>query len=266
MKKVATSALNVRKNCSGQQSKAKAAGAAAQVLVGLESNVVGTVRGQGHQRHHPDEYRVPIEDARLRAEFERGPERLEEIAGGIERNAAHNVAQRRPEEHRQQNAGAAEDHVEEVLPDQAFDVTAQFNSDAAQNEQPQHNRQREVKPAEARRVELRECKIQRAAGGEQPDFVAVPDRTYRAQHPATFVVSLGRNQINRARAQIKSVEHDISRNHRGDNPEPKAGHVYLRLRRRMKTRPRFVPGHRTALNFPAGAGTGPESQAPCKCP
>src|SRR5207245_4181044 len=125
----------------------------------------------------------------------------------------------------QQNAGNAEDHVEEVLPNPVLDVSAEFNANPTQDEQPENDRQRKVEPAEARRIESRKCKIKRAASSDQPDLVAIPHRPDGTQHPASFVVRLGSNQINRARAKIKSVEHDIGRDHRRDNPEPKARHI-----------------------------------------
>src|SRR5258706_2239597 len=165
----------------------------------------------------------------MRAEFEVGPERLKEIAACIERNTAHHIAECSSEKHTQQNAGNTEHDVEESLPNPVLDVSAEFNADAAQNEQPQHNHQRQVKPAEAGRVELRKSKIKCATGSEQPDFVAIPHRANGAQHAASFAVGLRRNQINRTPAKIESIEHDIGRDHRCDNPEPKTRHTY-RLR------------------------------------
>src|SRR5260370_4327324 len=99
------------------------------------------------------------------------------------------------------------------MPDPVLDVSAEFNADAAQNEQPQDNGQRKVEPAEGGRVESREYKVECAAGGEQPDFVAIPHRTDGAQHSASFVVRLGCKQINRARAKIKSVQPDLAPDH-----------------------------------------------------
>src|ERR1039458_7731521 len=128
-----------KKKWYGPAKQCHAAGALAKVLVGLEGHVVGTMRGQGHQRHPANEHRVPIEDARVRAEFEVGPERLKEIAGCIQRNSAHYVAERRPKKHRQKNAGDAEGRVKEVLPHRVFDVSAEFDANAAQNEQPQNH-------------------------------------------------------------------------------------------------------------------------------
>src|SRR5258708_428599 len=100
------------------------------------------------------------------AEFEVAPERLKEIAACIERNTAHHIAECCSEKYTQQNAGNTEYDVEEVVPDPVLDVSAEFDADAAQNEQPQHNHQRQVEPAEAGRVELRKSKVKCAAGRE----------------------------------------------------------------------------------------------------
>ncbi len=106
-------------------------------------------------------------------------------------------------------------------------MDAELDAEAAQHEQPEHHHQREIESAEARGVELRERKVERAAGGEQPDFVAVPDGADRAQDLAALVVGFGRHQIDRARAEIESIEHDVCRDHNCDDPEPEGCHLHL---------------------------------------
>ena len=107
------------------------------------------MRGQCDERQHSDEYGIPVEDAGMGAEFEVGPERFEEVAGGIERHSAHDVAERRAEKHAEQNARNCEDDIEESLPERGFNVSAKFNADGAQHEQPQNHHERKIKSAEA---------------------------------------------------------------------------------------------------------------------
>ena len=61
-------------------------------------------------------------------------------------------------------------------------MIAELDRDAAQDQQPQHDHQRQIEAAEAGGIERGEGEVERAAGGEQPDFVAVPDGADGAQH------------------------------------------------------------------------------------
>ena len=55
------------------------------------------------------------------------------------------------------------------------EVAAEFDADAAQDEQPEHDHERQIEAAEGGGVEQREGEVEGAAAGEEPDFVAVPD-------------------------------------------------------------------------------------------
>ena len=63
-----------------------------------------------------DQNRVPIEKPTSRAEAKVCPERLEKRAAGVQRHAAHNIAQRSAEEDREQSAGPAENRVAKRCP------------------------------------------------------------------------------------------------------------------------------------------------------
>ena len=58
----------------------------------------------------------------------------------------------------------------------------QFDADAAQHEQPEHHHQGQVEAAETRSVKQREREIERAAGSQQPDFIAIPNRANGAHN------------------------------------------------------------------------------------
>ena len=51
---------------------------------------------------------------------------------------------------------------------------AELYTDTSQNEQPQHNHERHVKAAEGGGVEKWKSEEEGSAGGDQPDFIAVP--------------------------------------------------------------------------------------------
>src|ERR1700687_6258405 len=139
------------------------------------------MNGQRDQRDHSGENGVPVEDAVVLASLtlvdpEVRPERLEEILVGSERNAAHDISQGSAKENGEQQAGDAEDDIEESTPDGGLHVGTQFNANAAQHEQPEHDHERQVEAAETGGIEQREGEVEGAPGGEQPDFVSVPDR------------------------------------------------------------------------------------------
>ncbi len=188
---------------------------------------MGAVSGQRHQRKHTDQHRIPVKNPSVRTELKVRPEGLEEIAGGIERNSAHHVAERGPKEYAQQNAGDGEDDVKELLPDGSFNVGAELNADGPQHEEPQNHHQGKVEAAETGCIELGESKVKRGAGSQQPDFISIPDWTDGAQNAPPFLGRFARDQIDHARSQIEAIEHDIHRHHYADNPKPYASHSYL---------------------------------------
>jgi hypothetical protein len=55
-------------------------------------------------------------------------------------------------------------------------VVAEFDRDAAKDKEPKHDHERKIKAAEGGGVKEREGEVERAAAGEKPDFIAVPDR------------------------------------------------------------------------------------------
>ena len=70
-------------------------------------------------------------------------------------------------------------------------MVAELDGDAAQNQQPQHHHQRQIEAAETGRIERREGEVEGATGGQQPDFVAVPNRSDCAEHHAPLVIGAG---------------------------------------------------------------------------
>src|ERR1019366_5967537 len=167
---------------------------------------------------------VPIEDAGFGAGGEIGPEREEEIAGAVERDAADHVPQGGAEEDSEQGAGAGEHGVPERLPDRAFDVIAELDGYAAQDEEPEHDHQRQIESAEAGGVERGEGEEQRAAGGEQPDLIAVPDGADGAEYGAAFFVGARDQQVGDAGAEIEAIQHHVSGEHQGDEAKPGGFH------------------------------------------
>ena len=104
---------------------------------------------------------------------------------------------------------------------------AQLDADTAQHQKPQNDHQRQVEAAKTRRIKRRKSKKQRAAGSEQPNLVAVPDRTYGAQDHVPFVMSSCDKKADDPCAEVEAVEHDVSDDHQSDENEPKRFRIRL---------------------------------------
>jgi hypothetical protein len=171
------------------------------------------VRGQGEQRDHAGENGIPVKDAGIGAGAEVGPERFDEVAIGSERNAADDISQGSAEKDGEEQTGDAEDEIEEPRPHRIRHVRAQFNADAAQHQQPEHDHERQVEAAEAGGVEPGEGEVERACGSDEPDFVTVPDRADGAHDVAALVGCFGGAKVDHSGAQVEAVEHDVGCHH-----------------------------------------------------
>src|SRR6185436_20381482 len=132
----------------------------------------------------------------------------EEIAVRLQGNAANYVGQGGTKEHGQQCAGEKEQSVKERPPEGIVDMHAQFDAGAAQNEQPQHNHQGQIETAECGRVKGREGEVKSAAAGQQPDFVAIPDRANTSEHDLPVRFAARQHRMQDADSEVEAVEHD----------------------------------------------------------
>src|SRR5208282_1428796 len=122
------------------------------------------------------------------------------------------------EQARHQTAGGKPD-VPRLPPPMHGLFAAKFNRDGAKNQRHQQQNEREIKPGKNRRVNVRERGEQRAAAGDEPDFVAVPDRADGIDQGAALGVVL-REQVQRADAEVEAVEHRVSGEQHTDENEP----------------------------------------------
>ena len=176
-------------------------------------------------------HRLQDEDPALRQAFRAdpqvGPERCEEPPLRRERHAAHHVPERRAVEDDEEQAREREDDVPDGCPREAVDVAAELDRDAPQHEEPEDDHERQVKAAEARRVERREGEVERAPGGDQPDLVPVPHGSDRAQHEAPLGVRPSDDEMDRACTEIEAVENHVHDPHEGEQAEPEVAHARL---------------------------------------
>ena len=94
----------------------------------------------------------------------------------MKRNTAENIGEGGSVKDGEQCGGQTKDTVEQGAPDADVDVVAELDSNAAKDEEPEHDHERKIEAAEGRGVKKREGEVERAAAGEKPDFIAVPDR------------------------------------------------------------------------------------------
>ena len=96
---------------------------------------------------------------------------------------------------------------------------AKFECDAAKNQRQQHDEDRKVQGGHDDRVGLRKRHPQSASAQDQPGLVAVPERRNRVHHLVALALGL-REWKQNAGAEVETVEDDIERDRRADDPGP----------------------------------------------
>jgi hypothetical protein len=98
-------------------------------------------------------------------------------------------------------------------------LAAEFNRHRPENQRRQQQKQREIKAGERRGIHIRKGGEQRPAAGDEPDFVAVPDRSDGIEQGAALGVVL-REQVQRADAEVEAVQHRVAGEQNADEQEP----------------------------------------------
>ncbi len=171
-----------------------------------------------------DEHGIPVEDARLATREEVRKKRHTTQPLVPERHAADEVAKRGTKHHGQKRRRQREDRVAELTPQGVILMGAELDRHAAQNQQPEHQHQRQIKAGKRGGVDLGESQEEHSPRGDQPYLVAVPDRPDRGQHGAPLVVGAGDEAVHDADPKIKAVQHRINREHCCDDRVPNCFH------------------------------------------
>ncbi len=106
---------------------------------------------------------------------------------------------------------------------------------AAHDQRQQDQQQRQVEPAEQGRVPLGERREGRAAGHEEPDLVAVPDRADGVDHDPALGFVLGQDGQQHADPEVEALEGEVADPEDCDQREPDSGELHgdlLSTRRR----------------------------------
>ena len=147
------------------------------------------------------------------------------VAARVERHAAEDVTERGAKQHRQQHARDREDEVPPGLPQPVGEVAADLDGDAAQDERPQHQPQRQVEPGERDGHDAGEGEQERAPEGQQPDFVPAPERTDGGDDFTALGEGPAGDQMQGAGADVPAVEHDEHGQQQAEQSEPQFNHA-----------------------------------------
>ena len=96
-----------------------------------------------------------------------------------------------------------------------------FKGDAADDQTDQQQEQRQIEAAEHGGIPVREGRKGRAARGEQPDFVAVPDRADGVDDGAAFLIFFAEEGQEHSHAEVEAFEEEEADPQDGDQNEPK---------------------------------------------
>ena len=140
-------------------------------------------------------------------------------AVNIDRDALQDVPESHTEQQCRQETADAETPVPQPSPSRGIHLAAELHGDRARDKRHKKEHQGKIETAEHRRVHGRKCRKERPAGGEKPDFVAVPHRTDGIETHAT-VFFLPVEQIQNADAEIESIEDCITDDQHADEDEP----------------------------------------------
>src|SRR5262249_49415235 len=98
--------------------------------------------------------------------------------------------------------------------------------DDADHEEEEDEEQGEVEPGEHRRVPGGEGSEGRAAGDDEPDFVAVPDGPDRLEHGVALALLAGEEREQHADAEVQSLEQEVAAPEDGYEDEPEGLEVH----------------------------------------
>ncbi len=156
------------------------------------------------------------EDKRQRPEQREKAAR--EFRAGVERHADDHVAQGDAEEEGRNGAPPDEGRFPELSSGRI--MRPELERDRPQDEGEKDEHQGQVETAEDRRVGHREGGEQGAAPGEEPDFVAVPDRAHGPYERPLLVLVSRQEREKRPDAEVEAVENGIAGKENADEREP----------------------------------------------
>jgi hypothetical protein len=123
----------------------------------------------------------------------------------VERHPDHDVAHRHAEHQCRHEPAHEQGPVPDRAPGGIFDLAAELEAHRTQDQRQQDQQHGQIEAGEADRVENRERGKDRAAAGDQPHLIALPDRADHVEGQTALGVGAGHGGQQRAHAQVKAV-------------------------------------------------------------
>src|SRR5215831_11049760 len=207
-----------------KQTQARGAAAGLDSTIRLPGEICPTVSDERREGEDPDEHGVPVEDADRLFGREVGEELEAEPSVGVERHSTQEIPERRSEKDGKENTRNPEKEVPSSAPDAIPHVTAELDRDAAQDQAPEHEEDREIEAGNAGREHARECHEESSPGEEEPDLVAVPERADRRKDLTPFRLAPRDEEMEGAGAEIETVEDHVGGQSENSDPIPELRH------------------------------------------
>ena len=137
--------------------------------------------------------------------IEQGQQCALEDAVGINRQTAENVGKGDPEEQRRQETAHKDADVPKPASAGRGHFLAKFEGHAADDQGEKDEHQGRIERGEHHGIEGGKCCKGDTARGQQPDLVAVPQRTHGIDHHAFVVFGFAQKRIECADSQIEAV-------------------------------------------------------------
>ena len=148
-------------------------------------------------------------------------ERAGKLAARVDRHAPRDVPHRDPDEQSRARAADGKTRVPQGAPAWRGMFATKLDGDRAEDERTQQRHEREVEAGEHRGVNGRKRREQRAAAGDEPDLVAIPDRPDGVEKDAPLLVAPRDPKVQHADAEIETVEDHVAREECAHEDEPR---------------------------------------------
>jgi len=178
--------------------------------VGLGGEVDAAVHGEGDEGEEADEEGVGVEEGEKRAGV---------VAIGVDGDAEEDVTEGDAEEEGGEEGAEEEGEVPGAFPWGGGDFGAELDGDGTGDEAGEEEHEGDVEGGEDGGVDGWEGGEEGAAGGDEPDFVAVPDGADGVDGDAALVFVSG-EEVEDADAEVEAVEDGVAGEEDEDEDEP----------------------------------------------
>jgi hypothetical protein len=151
---------------------------------------------------------------------EKVPEGAREVAARVDRHAVEEIRQAdAPDQRRAEAPDGVRPHPRRA-PARALVLLSPLERDHADDQEEENEQQCEVEAREHRPVPRRERGKRRAAGDDEPDLVAVPDRPDRLEHDPSLSLVFRQEREQHPDSEVEALEQEVAAPEHRDQDEP----------------------------------------------